>query len=74
MAYNIDEFKAVAKNGLETSPINEILIEESLLGWKEYEMEMIRDKFDNCIIVCSIENLDPMGVDMGNNLSLLHQL
>lgn len=70
VAYNIDEFKAVAKNGLETSPINEILIEESLLGWKEYEMEVIRDKFDNCIIVCSIENLDPMGVHTGDSITI----
>lgn len=70
VAYNIDEFKAVAKHGLETSPINEILIEESLLGWKEYEMEVIRDKFDNCIIVCSIENLDPMGVHTGDSITI----
>ncbi|WP_334085693.1 carbamoyl-phosphate synthase large subunit [Helicobacter typhlonius] len=70
VAYNIDEFKAVAKNGLETSPISEILIEESLLGWKEYEMEVIRDKNDNCIIVCSIENLDPMGVHTGDSITI----
>ncbi|MCX2716762.1 carbamoyl-phosphate synthase large subunit [Helicobacter sp. MIT 21-1697] len=70
VAYNIDEFKVVAKNGLETSPINEILIEESLLGWKEYEMEVIRDKNDNCIIVCSIENLDPMGVHTGDSITI----
>lgn len=70
VAYNIDEFKEVAKHGLETSPINEILIEESLLGWKEYEMEVIRDRFDNCIIVCSIENLDPMGVHTGDSITI----
>ncbi len=70
VAYNIDEFKAVAKNGLEVSPINEILIEESLLGWKEFEMEVIRDKHDNCIIVCSIENLDPMGVHTGDSITI----
>lgn len=70
VAYNIDEFKAVVKNGLETSPIGEILIEESLLGWKEYEMEVIRDKNDNCIIVCSIENLDPMGVHTGDSITI----
>ena len=70
VAYNIDEFKAVAKHGLETSPISEILIEESLLGWKEYEMEVIRDKNDNCIIVCSIENLDPMGVHTGDSITI----
>ncbi|ANV97425.1 carbamoyl phosphate synthase large subunit [Helicobacter enhydrae] len=70
VAYNIDEFKALAKNGLDASPINEILIEESLLGWKEYEMEVIRDKADNCIIVCSIENLDPMGVHTGDSITI----
>ena len=70
VAYNIDEFKEIAKNGLEASPINEILIEESLLGWKEYEMEVIRDKEDNCIIVCSIENLDPMGVHTGDSITV----
>ena len=59
VAYNIEEFKNLAKAGLEASPVNEILIEESLLGWKEYEMEVIRDKNDNCIIVCSIEILTP---------------
>ena len=70
VAYNIDEFKSLAQNGLEISPINEILIEESLLGWKEYEMEVIRDKADNCIIVCSIENLDPMGVHTGDSITI----
>lgn len=70
VAYNIDEFKEIAKNGLEASPINEILIEESLLGWKEYEMEVIRDSADNCIIVCSIENLDPMGVHTGDSITI----
>ncbi|MGX3098933.1 carbamoyl-phosphate synthase large subunit [Helicobacter sp. 23-1046] len=70
VAYNIEEFKALAKAGLEASPINEILIEESLLGWKEYEMEVIRDKNDNCIIVCSIENLDPMGVHTGDSITI----
>lgn len=70
VAYNIDEFKLLAKNGLDASPINEILIEESLLGWKEYEMEVIRDKNDNCIIVCSIENLDPMGVHTGDSITI----
>ena len=62
VAYNIEEYKDLVQKGLEASPINEILVEESLLGWKEYEMEVIRDREDNCIIVCSIENLDPMGV------------
>ena len=70
VAYNIDEFKEIAKGGLEASPINEILIEESLLGWKEYEMEVIRDSADNCIIVCSIENLDPMGVHTGDSITI----
>ena len=70
VAYNIDEFKVLAQNGLDTSPINEILIEESLLGWKEFEMEVIRDRNDNCIIVCSIENLDPMGVHTGDSITI----
>lgn len=70
VAYNIDEFKELAQSGLEISPINEILIEESLLGWKEYEMEVIRDRADNCIIVCSIENLDPMGVHTGDSITI----
>ncbi|WP_201352792.1 carbamoyl-phosphate synthase large subunit [Hydrogenimonas urashimensis] len=70
VAYNIDEFKQLAAAGLEASPITEILIEESLLGWKEYEMEVIRDRADNCIIVCSIENLDPMGVHTGDSITV----
>ncbi len=70
VAYNIEEFKQLAQNGLEISPIHEILIEESLLGWKEYEMEVIRDRADNCIIVCSIENLDPMGVHTGDSITI----
>ena len=70
VAYNIEEFKSLAKAGLEASPISEILIEESLLGWKEFEMEVIRDKNDNCIIVCSIENLDPMGVHTGDSITI----
>lgn len=70
VAYNIDEYKELAKIGLDASPINEILVEESLLGWKEYEMEVIRDSKDNCIIVCSIENLDPMGVHTGDSVTI----
>jgi len=70
VAYNMDEFEELAKIGLEASPISEILIEESLLGWKEYEMEVIRDNKDNCIIVCSIENLDPMGVHTGDSITV----
>ena len=70
VAYNIDEFKKLAQEGLEASPINEIEIMESLLGWKEYEMEVIRDKKDNCIIICSIENFDPMGVHTGDSITI----
>ncbi len=70
VAYNMDEYKEIVKSGLEASPISEILIEESLLGWKEYEMEVIRDKADNCIIVCSIENFDPMGVHTGDSITV----
>ena len=70
VAYNMDEFKELAKRGLDESPVSEILIEESLLGWKEYEMEVIRDKADNCIIVCSIENFDPMGVHTGDSITV----
>lgn len=70
VAYNTDEFNELAASGIEASPISEILIEESLLGWKEYEMEVIRDKADNCIIVCSIENIDPMGVHTGDSITI----
>ena len=70
VAYNIDEYKVLAQNGLDASPITEILIEESLLGWKEYEMEVIRDRADNCIIVCAIENFDPMGVHTGDSITV----
>lgn len=70
VAYNIDEFKLLAQRGLDESPVTEILIEESLLGWKEYEMEVIRDRNDNCIIVCSIENFDPMGVHTGDSITV----
>ncbi|HIP29637.1 MAG TPA: carbamoyl phosphate synthase large subunit, partial [Sulfurospirillum arcachonense] len=70
VAYNIDEYKELVEMGLEISPITEILIEESLLGWKEYEMEVIRDSADNCIIVCSIENFDPMGVHTGDSITI----
>lgn len=70
VAYNIDEFKMLAQRGLDESPITEILIEESLLGWKEYEMEVIRDRNDNCIIICSIENFDPMGVHTGDSITI----
>lgn len=70
VAYNMEEFKKLAETGIEASPINEIEIMESMLGWKEYEMEVIRDKNDNCIIVCSIENLDPMGVHTGDSVTI----
>ncbi len=70
VAYNIDEYKKIVQGGLDASPISEILIEESLLGWKEYEMEVIRDHKDNCIIVCSIENFDPMGVHTGDSITV----
>ena len=70
IAYNAEEFDTICKRGLEASPTNELLIEESLLGWKEYEMEVVRDKADNCIIVCSIENLDPMGVHTGDSITV----
>lgn len=70
VAYNMEEFKTLAEAGLNASPIGEIEIMESLLGWKEYEMEVIRDKNNNCIIVCSIENLDPMGVHTGDSITI----
>ena len=70
IAYNAEEFEAICKRGLEASPTHELLIEESLLGWKEFEMEVVRDRHDNCIIVCSIENLDPMGVHTGDSITV----
>ncbi|WP_428852800.1 carbamoyl-phosphate synthase large subunit [Imbroritus primus] len=70
IAYNREEFEEICKRGLDLSPTRELLIEESLLGWKEYEMEVVRDKADNCIIVCSIENLDPMGVHTGDSITV----
>jgi carbamoyl-phosphate synthase large subunit len=70
IAYNKEEFLDMVKRGLDLSPTREILIEESLLGWKEFEMEVVRDKKDNCIIVCSIENLDPMGVHTGDSITV----
>jgi len=70
IAYNKDEFVEMCKRGLDLSPTRELLIEESLLGWKEFEMEVVRDKKDNCIIVCSIENLDPMGVHTGDSITV----
>ena len=70
IAYNRDEFVEICTRGLEMSPTNELLIDESLLGWKEYEMEVVRDRKDNCIIICSIENLDPMGVHTGDSITV----
>jgi carbamoyl-phosphate synthase large subunit len=70
IAYNKDEFVEMCKRGLDLSPTRELLIEESLLGWKEFEMEVVRDKKDNCIIVCSIENVDPMGVHTGDSITV----
>ena len=70
IAYNMEEFETICKRGLEASPTSELLIEESLIGWKEFEMEVVRDRKDNCIIVCAIENLDPMGVHTGDSITV----
>ena len=70
IAYNREEFLDIVERGIDASPTNEVLIEESVLGWKEYEMEVVRDKNDNCIIVCSIENIDPMGVHTGDSITV----
>jgi len=70
IAYNREEFEELARRGLELSPVSEILVEESLLGWKEYEMEVMRDQADNCVLVCSIENFDPMGVHTGDSITV----
>ncbi|MES2150548.1 MAG: carbamoyl-phosphate synthase large subunit [Pseudomonadota bacterium] len=70
IAYDADQFHAICTRGLELSPTTELLIEESLIGWKEFEMEVVRDRMDNCIIVCSIENLDPMGVHTGDSITV----
>src|SRR6187401_3302999 len=70
IAYNMEEFTAICERGLDASPTKELLIEESVIGWKEFEMEVVRDKADNCIIICSIENLDPMGVHTGDSITV----
>jgi carbamoyl-phosphate synthase large subunit len=70
IAYNREEFEEIVKGGLDLSPTNEVLLEESVLGWKEFEMEVVRDKADNCIIICSIENFDPMGVHTGDSITV----
>ncbi len=70
IAYNMEEFRAIVERGLDLSPVTEVLIDESLLGWKEFEMEVVRDRADNCIIVCAIENVDPMGVHTGDSVTV----
>ncbi|MEM8555360.1 MAG: carbamoyl-phosphate synthase large subunit, partial [Pseudomonadota bacterium] len=70
VAYNRDDYEAICRSGLDASPVGQILVDESLLGWKEYEMEVVRDKADNAIIVCSIENVDPMGVHTGDSITV----
>lgn len=70
IAYNKEEFAQIVESGLDASPTTEVLIEESVLGWKEYEMEVVRDKADNCIIICSIENIDPMGIHTGDSVTV----
>ncbi|MCW9004919.1 MAG: carbamoyl-phosphate synthase large subunit [Gammaproteobacteria bacterium] len=70
IAYNREEFEEICKRGLDLSPTNELLVEESIMGWKEYEMEVVRDSKDNCIIICSIENLDPMGIHTGDSITV----
>lgn len=70
IAYNREEFEELAKRGIDLSPVHEILIEESLIGWKEFEMEVMRDRKDNCVVICSIENLDPMGVHTGDSITV----
>src|SRR6187399_1561075 len=70
IAYNMEEFETICERGLDASPTKELLIEESVIGWKEFEMEVVRDKRDNCIIICSIENLDPMGIHTGDSITV----
>ncbi|OJX68427.1 carbamoyl-phosphate synthase large subunit [Magnetospirillum sp. 64-120] len=70
IAYNVEEYENIVSGGLAASPVHEVLVEESVLGWKEYEMEVVRDKKDNCIIICSIENVDPMGVHTGDSITV----
>ena len=70
IAYNRDEFDAAGRRGLELSPVHEVLVEESIIGWKEYEMEVMRDADDNVVIICSIENFDPMGVHTGDSITV----
>ena len=70
IAYNREEFETIVARGLDLSPVSEVLIEESLLGWKEFEMEVMRDRDDNCVVICSIENFDPMGVHTGDSITV----
>jgi carbamoyl-phosphate synthase large subunit len=70
IAYNVEEYEQIVSGGLAASPVHEVLVEESVLGWKEYEMEVVRDRKDNCIIICSIENIDPMGVHTGDSITV----
>ncbi|MEM9421882.1 MAG: carbamoyl phosphate synthase large subunit, partial [Pseudomonadota bacterium] len=70
IAYNKDEFERIVRAGIDASPTGQVLIDESLLGWKEYEMEVVRDRADNCIIICAIENIDPMGVHTGDSMTV----
>ncbi|PWF33050.1 hypothetical protein DBB30_29165, partial [Yersinia pestis] len=70
IAYNKEEFIEICERGFDLSPTKQLLIDESLIGWKEYEMEVVRDKNDNCIIVCTIENFDPMGVHTGDSITV----
>ncbi|HAK62034.1 MAG TPA: carbamoyl phosphate synthase large subunit, partial [Alphaproteobacteria bacterium] len=70
IAYNREEYLQIVEGGIDASPVNEVLVEESVLGWKEFEMEVVRDRADNCIIICSIENLDPMGVHTGDSITV----
>jgi carbamoyl-phosphate synthase large subunit len=70
IAYNKEEYLDIIERGIDASPTDEVLVEESVLGWKEYEMEVVRDKKDNCIIICSIENIDPMGVHTGDSITV----
>ena len=70
IAYNREEFEWICRNGLELSPVNQLLLDESIIGWKEFEMEVVRDKADNCIIICSIENMDPMGIHTGDSITV----
>ncbi len=70
IAYNVEEFRELAERGLELSPVHEVLIEESVIGWKEFELEVMRDVADNFVVICSIENIDPMGVHTGDSITV----